>query len=630
MADIELEEAIERSARNRASRWPERGAKNRLEPECWPELNPRFDFASGARVFTIGSCFARNVELHLASLGFDIPTRKFLNENRRDGVPGGDEILNKYTPPSIHQELAWTRRIRERDGIVSAADVEPMLLDLGDGKVVDMQHRLTNQFGMTRADALDQRRKLYGLFEQAFDSEIVIVTLGLIECWLDRANGQYVEFGPYMRRHNAGNRFVFRRLTFNEAYEFTKKTLDLLNADGPRNVLITTSPVPLARTFTADDVIVANAYSKSVLRAVAGQVAEEFANVDYFPSYETVMLTKQTYVWANDLTHVEGEFVGRIVSRLCERYVADAQSLPNAAALDRWLSFANLVNHGRFDEAKAIFAGLDLDEPGIAARFSLPLAEIRLHLGEAERAVADAQRARSVAQAAGERGCLDLLRCARVFEAAGHADEAETTRANAVAALGNPALIMSLIRRLSTRDTSGDLQRIVAHVEGRMRDNLDLLAFTAMTLEATGDLAGAERICRAGAQAHPRSADMLARLGHLLLRQKRTKRALSMLERALALEPNNPPLLKKLTGIYLEAEAFEQAERCARALVGVSPLDPAGHLNLASALRRSGRKREALEHARRAAELEPHNERYSRYVEELTRANAGRQSSPSR
>ncbi len=101
MADIELEEAIERSARNRASRWPERGVKNRLEPECWPELTPRFDFAAGARVFTIGSCFARNVELHLASLGFDIPTRKFLNENRRDGRAGGDEILNKYTPPSI-------------------------------------------------------------------------------------------------------------------------------------------------------------------------------------------------------------------------------------------------------------------------------------------------------------------------------------------------------------------------------------------------------------------------------------------------------------------------------------------------------------------------------------------------
>ena len=117
---------------------------------------------------------------------------------------------------------------------------------------------------------------------------------------------------------------------------------------------------------------------------------------------------------------------------------------------------------------------------------------------------------------------------------------------------------------------------------------------------------------------------MLAHLGHLLLRQKKTKRALSFLEKALALEAGNPAILKKLIATYLEAEAFEQAERCARALIGISPLDPAGHLNLASALRRSGRKREALEHARRAAELEPDNERYSRYVEELTRANAGR------
>jgi hypothetical protein len=217
MAEIELEDAIERSGANRASRWPERGAENRLEPECWPEFKPGFTLRPGSRVFTIGSCFARNVELHLAALGFDVPARKFLDENI--GVKGasGDEVLNKYTPPSIWQELTWTKAIRDRDGIVRDEDVEPLLLDVGDGNVVDMQHRLTNQFGIPKARAIEQRRALYRVFENAFQSETVIVTLGLIECWIDRATGRYVEFGPYMRRHNAGKRFAFKRLTFAEA-----------------------------------------------------------------------------------------------------------------------------------------------------------------------------------------------------------------------------------------------------------------------------------------------------------------------------------------------------------------------------------------------------------------------------
>jgi hypothetical protein len=48
------------------------------------------------------------------------------------------------------------------------------------------------------------------------------------------------------------------------------------------------SPVPLAATATDAHVLPATIYSKSVLRAVAGELANEFRNVDYFPSYEII------------------------------------------------------------------------------------------------------------------------------------------------------------------------------------------------------------------------------------------------------------------------------------------------------------------------------------------------------
>jgi hypothetical protein len=618
MIDIDLEDALSRSTRNRASRWPERRGENRLEPECWPEFAPRFRLATAARVFTIGSCFARNVEHHLSALGFDVPTRRFLDENIKAGRHGGDEILNKYTPPSIFQELAWTKKIMERDRTVTMEDVEKLLLDLGEGRVVDLQHRLTNQYGVTRDEALAQRRDLYRLFENAFDSDVVVITLGLIECWFDRQTGQYVEFGPFLRKHNDGGRFVFRRLGFNEAYDFTNHALDLL---GPRNVLLTTSPVPLARTFTSDDVIVANTYSKSVLRAVAGEIADARANVDYFPSYESVMLTKQNYVWAEDLTHVDGAFVGRVVSRMSERYVEDTDALPDTAALDKWLRFTGLVDHRQFDEAAALFGALDPGYVEKSARFALAAAELQMYLGQHEAAAANVAHARNKAETAGERGCLDLLRSARILEDLGRAEEADAIRESAIAKLGNPALIMSLIHKLSG---SADARRIIAHVEAKLSANIDLLAFAGQAMELIGDTAQAERIYRAGARAHPRSAEMLMRFGRLLLRDKKPKRAAVMLEKALALDADNIDLLKMLVAAHRELEQREREEEYARRVVALVPGDGAAQLDLASVMRRSGRREEALEHAKRAAALEPGNERYARYVAELSKARRAR------
>jgi hypothetical protein len=50
--------------------------------------------------------------------------------------------------------------------------------------------------------------------------------------------------------------------------------------------VLTVSPVPLTATYSGRHVLVATMYSKSVLRAAAGQLAENNAFVDYFPSYE--------------------------------------------------------------------------------------------------------------------------------------------------------------------------------------------------------------------------------------------------------------------------------------------------------------------------------------------------------
>ncbi len=56
----------------RSNNWGD--ALVRLLTEAWPRINPSFQISSGATIFTIGSCFARNIEDHLKLLGYSVPT----------------------------------------------------------------------------------------------------------------------------------------------------------------------------------------------------------------------------------------------------------------------------------------------------------------------------------------------------------------------------------------------------------------------------------------------------------------------------------------------------------------------------------------------------------------------------
>jgi hypothetical protein len=76
-----------KTARNHYNSW--RRSRDRLLNEVWPAVNPSFQLQSGAKVFTIGSCVARNIERNLHKLGFHVPTLAF-------SVPR-EEALNKMS-----------------------------------------------------------------------------------------------------------------------------------------------------------------------------------------------------------------------------------------------------------------------------------------------------------------------------------------------------------------------------------------------------------------------------------------------------------------------------------------------------------------------------------------------------
>ena len=79
--------------------WPERNETNRLEPVCQPLYTPSFKIKQDDKIFTLGSCFARNIENHMVGHGLDvIPTRINPHIPKKFAL---DQLRNLYSPVSI-------------------------------------------------------------------------------------------------------------------------------------------------------------------------------------------------------------------------------------------------------------------------------------------------------------------------------------------------------------------------------------------------------------------------------------------------------------------------------------------------------------------------------------------------
>lgn len=309
-------------------RWGDRGSPNRVEPIALPGFEVPFTFDPGEKIFTVGSCFARNVEDELIRRGFRIPAREL---STNEAFKGFDVVtlslmLNNYGTPSIYNEFAWAFG-------ELAFDHDLNILEVMSAKYSDLHVSPTIR-PQKYEIVLKQREAIRQMYAAARDCRVVIMTLGLAEVWFDTLTGLYLNVMPRPSFREAfPNRFELHVLSFDETYTYLRKSLQLLRKHGQPDlrVLLTVSPVPLGKTHRLSDVLVANSYSKSVLRTAAETVTAEFDFVSYYPSYESVTLSDRKRAYVNDMIHVSDEIVALQVSRLVAAFV-DGASLEMEAS----------------------------------------------------------------------------------------------------------------------------------------------------------------------------------------------------------------------------------------------------------------------------------------------------------
>jgi hypothetical protein len=348
---------LARGARQKTFRLPTKSETEQFrDGGIFPRLNPRFFLHPGESVFTIGSCFARNVEMVLADFGLDVPVTQFKLPSGEIMYPA-PYLLNEYNAGTILQ------RLESVAGEFSYGD--DMGIEETPKGSVDLFLNL-QVLPVARERLLERREDIAALYGQLTDSEMVILTLGLVECWYDEEHACYLNKAPSRQLIAAHpGRFCFHRLDVDDVVTRMRRAIDLLNQMGRKKILLTVSPVPVEATFTTENALAANGYSKSVLRVACGMLVRDFDNVDYYPSYEIVS-SFGTSAFTDDNIHVKAEIVQQVTQYMIEAYGNDpAEDKPALrSAGDLYTKFFQvLYEESDLDGARGIAEQLLTDYP---------------------------------------------------------------------------------------------------------------------------------------------------------------------------------------------------------------------------------------------------------------------------
>ena len=149
-------------------------------------------------------------------------------------------------------------------------------------------------------------------------SNVLIITLGLTETWRN-LSGDTLAFCPgTLKGKFSKTEYFFHNLTCDEIKEDLNICIEIINSISEDvTIALTVSPVPLTATATAKHVIEASVYSKSVLRAVAGEIADTHEGVYYLPSYELVThVSKSDFRFKENLRSVSEAGVDHVMTSL--------------------------------------------------------------------------------------------------------------------------------------------------------------------------------------------------------------------------------------------------------------------------------------------------------------------------
>jgi hypothetical protein len=249
----------------------------------------KFEITNETQIMTSGSCFAQHVAAHFRDHGYSVI-------DAEPPPPGLEGLAAKNFGYSLYSarygNIYTVRQLLQLLREALEADSAREIIWEKDGRYFDALRPGIEPDGVRRPGEVRQQRRdhLERVRQAIAEADLFIFTFGLTEGWVDREDGTVYPTAPgTIAGTFDSDRYAFVNFGFEEIKADFLEARALLKEHRPElKFLLTVSPVPLTATASGDHVLPATIYSKSVLRAVAGELAAGHDDTDYFPSYEMV------------------------------------------------------------------------------------------------------------------------------------------------------------------------------------------------------------------------------------------------------------------------------------------------------------------------------------------------------
>jgi hypothetical protein len=254
--------------------------------EIW---DPKFNVKPRDNIVTYGSCFAQHIGNAMQARGFS-----WLRSEQPPFGMGPENLRafnydifsartgNIYTTSLLRQWCEW------------ALDAKPVPNEIwkkGDRYIDPFRPRIEPNGFASPDELIRSREETIRAFRRGVErARFFVFTLGLTESWTNTEQGYEYPMCPgTVAGEFSEDQHRFENQSFQKVLTNLSQAMALMRGVNPTlRFLLTVSPVPLTATMSGKHVVVATMASKSVLRAVAGQLSDNQAHVDYFPSYEII------------------------------------------------------------------------------------------------------------------------------------------------------------------------------------------------------------------------------------------------------------------------------------------------------------------------------------------------------
>jgi len=254
--------------------------------ELW---DPKFRLRKKHKIATFGSCFAQYIGRALKHNGY-----KWLStEPAPAGLSKENATKFNYDVFSSRTGNIYTTTLLEQwiDWSIGLKAVPDEIWCKNERYFDPFRPNIEPDGFASEQELIASREATLGSFRRCLEeADFFVFTLGLTEKWCNTDLGyEYPmcpgtiagDFDPDV--HEFSN---MGYLEVSKALSRCIKKIRSVNKN--MKFIFTVSPVPLTATYSGNHVLVATMESKSILRAVVGDLVQKRKFIDYFPSYEII------------------------------------------------------------------------------------------------------------------------------------------------------------------------------------------------------------------------------------------------------------------------------------------------------------------------------------------------------